>query len=426
MLRVLIIVVAAALASGLSACRPRAPVADSVVLWAMGREGELVRGLLPEFERRTGVQVTVQQIPWGAAHEKLLTAYVGDALPDVFQVGNTWIPELAALGAVEPVDDWMAGSSVVARDDYFPGILDTNVIDGATYGVPWYVDTRLLFLRSDLLAEVGVTQPPATWAAWLDAMLRLQQRPGTQGYAILLPFNEWQLPVILAMQRGASLLRDHDCYGNFRSAEFRSGFDFYLQLFARGLAPRGGEAQAANIYQDFAAGYFGFYVTGPWNLGEFRARLPAALQSHWTTAPMPAPSAGTPGVSVAGGSSLVLSAASPRRAAAWKLIEYLSEVPTQQQFYALGGDLPSRRSAWEGAALAGNEQAQAFARQLSFVRSTPKIPEWERIASRIAQYAEAAARQTMTVDAALAALDADTDTILEKRRWLVARAESRR
>lgn len=419
------IVVWAVLAASLGACHQRAAVEGGVVLWAMGREGEVVRALVPEFERRSGVHVSVQQIPWGAAHEKLLTAYVGGALPDVFQVGNTWIPELAALGAIVPLDDWIVGSTVVARDDYFPGILDTNVIDGATYGAPWYVDTRLLFLRSDLLAEVGVPQPPATWAAWLDAMLRLQQRSAAPGYAILLPFNEWQLPVILAMQRGASLLRDNDCYGNFRSAEFRSGFDFYLQLFARGLAPRGGEAQAANVYQDFAAGYFGFYVTGPWNLGEFRARLPAALHNRWSTAPMPAPSIGTPGWSVAGGSSLVLSAASRRQAAAWKLIEYLSEVSTQQQFYALSGDLPSRRSAWRDAALAGDAQAQAFARQLPFVRSTPKIPEWERIASRIAQYAEAAVRQTMTADAALAALDADTDTILEKRRWLLARKESR-
>ena len=68
-------------------------------VWVMGREGELVRELLPEFERRNpGVRVRVQQIPWSAAHEKLLTAYVGESLPDVVQLGNTWIPELVALG----------------------------------------------------------------------------------------------------------------------------------------------------------------------------------------------------------------------------------------------------------------------------------------------------------------------------------------
>ena len=56
----------------------------------MGQEGEQVRALLPEFERRhPEIRVRVQQIPWSVAHEKLLTAYAGDAMPDLLQLGNT-------------------------------------------------------------------------------------------------------------------------------------------------------------------------------------------------------------------------------------------------------------------------------------------------------------------------------------------------
>src|SRR5512140_3641247 len=135
-----------------------------IEFWAMGREGEVVQQLVPEFERRTpGIRVRVQQIPWSAAHEKLLTAFVGDAMPDVFQLGNTWIPELVALDALEPLDARLASTAAVPAADYFPGILDTNVIDGVTYGLPWYVDTRLLFYRSDILEQVGMTQPPRSW-----------------------------------------------------------------------------------------------------------------------------------------------------------------------------------------------------------------------------------------------------------------------
>src|SRR5262249_28256267 len=202
---------------GALACGGRSADRAAVELWAMGREGEVVRGLVPDFERlNPDVRVRVQQIPWSAAHEKLLTAFVGGAMPDVFQAGNTWLPELAALGAIEPLDARLAGSAV-ARDDVFPGILDTNVIDGTTWGVPWYVDTRLLFYRRDLLAAAGVTEPPRTWRAWLDAMARVRARDGGDGFAILLPLREWQPPVILALQRGAELLRDDDCRGNFES-----------------------------------------------------------------------------------------------------------------------------------------------------------------------------------------------------------------
>src|SRR5437667_7893181 len=147
-------------------CRGDARGGVVIELWAMGREGEVVAQLMPGFERRhPGLRVRVQQIPWSAAHEKLVTAYVGGAMPDVFQAGNTWLPEFAALDALEPLDDRLARSPAPVRGDDFPGILDTNVIDGVTYGVPWYVDTRVLFYRRDMLAEAGHPDPPRTWAA---------------------------------------------------------------------------------------------------------------------------------------------------------------------------------------------------------------------------------------------------------------------
>src|SRR5437879_2230508 len=73
------------------ACTSRPTQQDRLKFWGLGREGEVVAQLMPEFERRTGIRVDVQQIPWTAAHEKLLTAYVGETTPDLAQMGNTWI-----------------------------------------------------------------------------------------------------------------------------------------------------------------------------------------------------------------------------------------------------------------------------------------------------------------------------------------------
>ena len=80
----------------------------------MGREGEVLSELVPEFERQNpGISVRVQQIPWSAAHEKLLTAYVGDATPDIAMLGNTWVPEFVALDALEPLDARVAASTQI-------------------------------------------------------------------------------------------------------------------------------------------------------------------------------------------------------------------------------------------------------------------------------------------------------------------------
>lgn len=125
-------------------CRPSDRGVTTVRFWAMGREGEVVADLVRDFERENpGIHVELQQIPWTAAHEKLLTAHVGHATPDVAQLGNTWIAEFVALRALEPLGPWVGRSADVKPAGFFPGIWATNVVDGEPYGVPWYVDTQI-------------------------------------------------------------------------------------------------------------------------------------------------------------------------------------------------------------------------------------------------------------------------------------------
>jgi multiple sugar transport system substrate-binding protein len=412
--------------ASLATCAPQ--TSRSVVtlrFWGLGREGEVVRDLLPEFERRhPDIHVEVQQIPFTAAHEKLLTAFVGRVTPDLAQVGNTWIPELATLGALQPLDERVRHSAVVNPADYFSGIWDTNVVDGAVYGIPWYVDTRLLFYRTDLLAAAGFAEPPRTWNDWVEAMRRIKARGGPGRFAVLLPVDEYEQPVIFGRQLGAGLLRDGDRYGDFRSPAFRQAAGFYVGLYRSGLAPVLANAQIANVCQGFAAGDFAFYVTGPWNVGEFRRRLPPGMQGRWSTAPMPAPDrrGPWPGVSVAGGASLALFRGSAHPEEAWKVIEYLSEPAVQVRFHELSGDLPPRASAWTAPSLAGDPQTRAFREQLQRVAPAPKVAEWEQIAAQIWQSLEPAIRGHESVDDALTDLDHRVDQMLEKRRAVLARS----
>lgn len=400
---------------------------DVVRFWAFGREGEVVRELVPEFERRhPGLRLEVQQVPWTAAHEKLLTAHVGDATPDVAQLGNTWIAEFVALEALLPLGGRLAGASTIPREDYFPGSWEANVLAGETWGVPWYVDTRVLFYRTDLVAASGARWPPRTWGEWREAMERIRELPAADGqgrYAVLLPIDEWDKPVLLGLQAGAELLADGCRRGAFSEPRFRRAFAFYAGLYSSGLAPPITNTGVANLYQQFAEGYFAMVVTGPWNLGEFRRRLPPELQESWSTAPLPAPDEASayPGVSLAGGSSLVLFRRAEGREGPWRLVEFLSEPAQQARFYALSGDLPARRSAWAATDLDADPRAAAFRAQLDAVVPMPKVPEWEQIANRVAERAEEVVRGARPLDATLAALDADVDRMLAKRRWLAER-----
>jgi multiple sugar transport system substrate-binding protein len=386
----------------------------------MGREGEVVSELIPAFEKEhPGIKVEVQQIPWSAAHEKLLTAFVGDATPDIAMLGNTWVPEFVALDALEPLDSRVARSTDVVRGDYFPGIWSTNVVDGATYGIPWYVDTQVIFYRSDLLAKAGYAQMPSTWADWRQAMQKMKSQMSARQYPLLIPITEWRPPVILGVQAGSPLLRDNGRYGAFHEPQFRAGFDFYARLFRDGLAPAFSASEISNLYQEFERGNIAMYISGPWQIGEFTNRLPKEMQDKWMTASLPGMNG--PGVGLAGGASLSLYRKSTHKREAWLLMEYLSRPEVQLRFYKLTGDLPARREAWRDTSLANNRYARAFREQLDRVVPTPQVPEWEQIATKVFEYGEKAIRGQLTVDQALVALDRDVDGLLEKRRWLMGR-----
>ena len=405
----------------LTVCTARSSRREQIKFWGLGREGEVVTQMIPEFERlNPGIHVDVQQIPWTAAHEKLLTAYVGSATPDVAQMGNTWIPEFHAIHALDSLTPRLAGSPI-RPDDYFAGIWATNDVDGQLFGVPWYVDTRVLFYRTDLLKKAGVMRAPRTWSEWFDAMHRIRAR-NLARFAILLPINQWEEPTMFALAQQSTLLRDGGRFGAFSQPEFVRAFSQYIDLFRKGYAPAVSNTQVANVYQGFAQGDFAMYLSGPWNVGEMRARLPPEMQGHWSTAPMPAPDGMRwPGASLAGGASLVIFRNSAHKDAAWKLIEFLSEPKQQIRFFELTKDLPANKGAWKTRELTTDPYIAAFRKQLENVQPLPAVPEWERIATAIYEDGESAIRGRMTVQQAVGDLDRKADEILAKRRWVLAR-----
>jgi len=406
----------------LSGCTNKENNITTIKFWAMGSEAEAVIKLIPEFEKQNpDIKVEVQQMPWTAAQEKLITAVASDNTPDLCQLGNTWIPQFTALNAIIPLHNLVSKSLSVKEQNYFEGIWETNVLDDKVYGIPWYIDTRLMFCRMDVFKKVGYNEPPESWEELLDLSRKIKAlHPDEEKYAIYLPTNEWASFVIFGLQTGVELLKEHNTLGNFSSNGFTEAFSYLTDYHKENLAPIG-ISQVTNVYQAFADEYFCIYISGPWNIPEFKKWMKGSLSDSWMTAPLPGYKNEYPGVSLAGGSSLVVFNNSEHKEEAWRLIEFLSQPSSQVEFYKLLNDLPAIKEAWKDPILKDDPYMKAFYEQFFHVVATPKVPEWEQIAfSKVQQYAELAARDVMSVEEALRKLDHDVDKILEKRRWLVS------
>src|SRR5690606_37329342 len=211
--------------------------------------------------------------------------------------------------------------------------------------------------------------------------------------------NEFEQQLSLALQQDDPLLREDNTRGNFQSPGFRRALDFYAAMFRNGLAPQVSETQISNVWDEFFRGSYVFYLSGPWNIREFRRRQPPGLEGQWGTMPLPGPDG--PGAGMAGGASLVLFRGSPRSEQAWKLIEFLSRPDIQQRFHALSGNLPPRRSTWDSPLLQDDALAAAFANQLERVRPAPKVLEWERIVQEMRLVTERVVRGGLPQDQAV-------------------------
>src|SRR2546423_12293295 len=144
--------------------------------------------------------IQITPLPWSTAHDKLITSIAGRATPDVAMIGSTWMGELTKLNAVTSLP------SSVNKSDFFAGGMDTASANGAAYGLPWYVETRVLYYRKDLADKAGVTSAPAGW----DDLTTMAQKlkAGGSKHGINLQTNDWQGLLPLLSSAGGEVLHN--------------------------------------------------------------------------------------------------------------------------------------------------------------------------------------------------------------------------
>ncbi|MCW3814029.1 sugar ABC transporter substrate-binding protein [Micromonospora sp. DR5-3] len=344
-----------------------------ITVWAMGAESEKLNALAADFTKENPeAKVNVTSFPFDAAHDKIATAIAGRQTPDISMVGTTWMGEFAKTGAFDP-----APTGLFDKSKFFAGAWNSAVVDGTAYGVPWYVETRLIYHRSDLAATAG-QQKPTNWQGLTDFATAMKDKGGAKWGIYLQPGGtaSWQTFMPFAWQAGADIMKD----GKFTldTPEMRKALEYYASFFKQGLAPTNLAPEA--VGSGFIKGEVGAFVSGPWHMGILRGEGGPAFEGKWDVAQMPREQAGT---SFIGGSDLAVFKDSRNRDTAWKFVQFLTTPAAQQKLYDLVGSLPALQETWQSGKLADDPFLQAFGEQLKDAKSAPAIATWEQVADVI-------------------------------------------
>ncbi|MGW1205568.1 sugar ABC transporter substrate-binding protein [Streptomyces cyaneofuscatus] len=373
---------ALALAVTLSACGSSggdvaADEKQTLTVWAMGAEGEKLAEVAKVYEKANpNITVKVTPVGWDVAHQKLVSAAAAGTLPDVAQMGGSYMGEFAELGVLEPVD-----TKVFDKKDFFPAGWEQGEVDGTAYGVPWYVDTRVLYYRTDLAEKAGVTKAPTDWKELQDLATAYQKKAGTKWGLSIQPsgLDTVQNFYSFLYSAGGEIVNDEG-EAVIDSPAAVKALKEYGSYFDKGLANKSVQP-GYDVVKDFGNGRVPMFFGGPWHVTLLNEGQPQ-IKGKWAIAGVPADASST---SMAGGSSLVISKDSEHKAAATEFIEYLTDTEGQADWYERTKDLPANTSAWGSGKLADDAGLQVFKKQMDTAKSSPSLAQWTEITDKVDQ-----------------------------------------
>lgn len=377
-------------------------------VWAMGAEGEKLPELVKEFtDANPDITVNVTAVPWDSAHDKFVNSITAGTTPDVAMVGTTWMGEFAGMDALDPTP------SSIDTSKFFEGAHETTVVDGTSYGVPWYVETRMVYYRTDIAEQAGVTEVPTDQAGFKDMAAAMKEKGGADWGISLQPgqTGSWQTVLPFAWSSGATVADDSGY--TFDTPEMIAATDYYGSYFADEIAnpnPPQGQTEA-----DFTSGKVPMFISGPWMMSiveSFASENEGddAFADKYDVAPVPAGEGGESS-SFIGGSNLAVFQGTDSRDAAWMLVDWLTQPETQVKWYELTTDLPSVQAAWDDEALSSDEKLAKFGTALETAQAPPSFPSWEQVAEAFDGEIEKVAKQGLSGEEAMKAAQSQADSI---------------
>jgi multiple sugar transport system substrate-binding protein len=186
--------------------------------------------LIDEFNAANpDIEVAQEPQSWNDIYTKAPAAIAAGNAPEILFAIPDFTPILKDLGAVQPVEDFVA--ELDAAHKYYPAAITPYTYDGHTWAVPMWNMVHSLWYRKSVFQEAGV-EVPVTWDQWLAATEALTKEGQ---YGIGLPANKQlytdQTVYDFMINAGADEIYNSDGTLRFNNPQTVDAYDMYSQLY---------------------------------------------------------------------------------------------------------------------------------------------------------------------------------------------------
>lgn len=347
-----------------------------VVFWmALGATpGKVLADMVKEFNSsQSDVFVDVSfQGNYFDTQQKMMISLAAGTPPDLVQVEQAQVRNLAAMGVLTPLDD--LGLDV---SDFVDTLIADCYYKGQLYGLPFNRSTPLLYYNQDMFTRAGLdARPPATWQDLLDYSTKLTSREGstvtTWGYQAAPNFWFFEAKV---WQNGGEMADDDTGELLFDRPPAVEALQFWADLIHKynvaKVPPGKGDLGWENVRSDFLAGRTAIILDTTGMLTSTRA------SARFTVGVGFLPRGKQAAVPTGGGNVILLARKREVRDAAAKFLRWFTAPEQTARWSILTGYMPVRRSAIAGKQMeqhyATHPQFKVAVDQLAYARRVPAI-----------------------------------------------------
>ncbi|MFN6035886.1 MAG: ABC transporter substrate-binding protein [Dolichospermum sp.] len=245
---------------------PKTPVQGiaTIEFWTMQLQPQFTnyfQGLIRTFESQNpSIKVKWVDVPWSAMENKVLTAVSAKTPPDVVNLNPDFASQLAGKNAWLNLDNKVSSQ---VRSSYLPNIWQASTLNNKSFGIPWYLTTRLTIYNTSLLIQAGISKPPETYAELAQMAQQIKDKTGKYAFfATFVPQDSGE--VLESMVQMGVTLVNTDGKAGFNTPQGKAAFQYWVDLYKKGLLPKAsltqGHRHAIDLYQ---SGETAFLASGP-------------------------------------------------------------------------------------------------------------------------------------------------------------------